>query len=79
MYRWLITHDGAQVTCFFVHRLLPIGARAAAHDLEGVLHLAATTQLIHYIVNEPLQHLSKQLPSRKFLALAKTGYSQADT
>src|SRR3954468_21929034 len=49
--------DRAQVSGLFVDLELPVGTRAAAHDLEGVLDLAAAAELVHDVVHEPLQHL----------------------
>src|SRR5258705_6881982 len=64
-------HDGAQITGLLVHRELPVGARAAAHDLEGVAHLTPTTELVHNVVHEPLEQLGDQLASGLLPALAE--------
>src|SRR6476619_6979276 len=63
--------DSAQIPRLFVHCQLAVRARAAPHDLEGVLDFSAASQLVYDVIDEPLQHLCKQLRGRKLLALAE--------
>src|SRR4051812_4665172 len=47
--------DRPEIAGLLVDLELPVGARAAAHDLEGILDFAATAELIHDVVHEPLE------------------------
>src|SRR6476620_1483496 len=66
-----IVDDRAQIAGPFVHRQLSIGAGASAHDLEGVFHLAPTAELVHYVIDEPLEHLGHELAGRLLPHLAE--------
>src|SRR4051812_8072869 len=66
-----LVDDRPEVSGPVVHGKLAVGAGAASHDLEGVLHFAPTAELVHDVVDEPLQHLRNQFASRQLLRLAE--------
>jgi hypothetical protein len=56
--------DGLEVAGALERRELSIGARAFAHDLERVLHLAPASELVDNVVDEPRQHFCDELARR---------------
>ena len=56
-------HDRFQITRLLEGRELPIGARAFAHDLEGVLDLLPASELVDDIIDpaRTREHVSRAL------------------
>src|SRR5215213_5704784 len=59
-----VVDHGIQVARALVDGELAVGAGALVHDAEGVLHRVAAPQLVHHVVQEPLQHLADQVARR---------------